>query len=100
MSNRQKNRRPKYSLEFKKDAVQLVTEKGYTHEQSAKNLGISTSALGRWVRAEAVVPPKKRISSTLVEQSEWQKLRHQVKQLEMEREILKKAMVFFAKELE
>lgn len=98
MSNRQKNRRPKYSLEFKKDAVQLVTEKGYTHDQAAKNLGISTPV--RWVRAEAVAPPKKRISSTLVEQSELQKLRHQVKQLEMEREILKKAMVFFAKELE
>jgi transposase len=36
MSNQQKNRRPKYSLEFKKDAVQLVIEKGYTHEEAAK----------------------------------------------------------------
>lgn len=99
MSQKTKNRRPKYSLEFKKDAVQLVVEKGYTHEQAAKNLGISTSALGRWVRAETGAVTQNSSAVTLSEQSELLKLRNQVKQLEMEREILKKAMVFFAKEV-
>lgn len=46
MSNQIKHKRPKYTLEFKKDAAKLVIEKGYTHEQAATNLGISTSALG------------------------------------------------------
>ena len=52
MSNQTKQKRPKYTLEFKKDAAKLVIEKGYTHEQAANSLGLSLSAIGRWVRAE------------------------------------------------
>lgn len=51
-SNQIKHKRPKYTLEFKQDAAKLVNEKGYTHKQAADNLGISLSAIGRWVRAE------------------------------------------------
>ena len=52
MSNQTKQKRPKYTLEFKKDVARLVIEKGYTHDQAAESLGISLSALGRWVREE------------------------------------------------
>jgi len=52
MSNQNKQKRPKYTIEFKQDAAKLVNEKGYTHKQAADNLGISLSAIGRWVRAE------------------------------------------------
>lgn len=52
MSNQNKHKRPKYTLEFKQDAAKLVNEKGYTHQQAADNLGISLSAIGRWGRAE------------------------------------------------
>ena len=52
MSNQTKQKRPKYTLEFKKDVARLVIEKGYTHDQATESLGISLSALGRWVRAE------------------------------------------------
>ena len=52
MSSENKQKRPKYTLEFKKDVAKLVFEKGYTQEQAANNLGISKSALSRWVRAE------------------------------------------------
>ena len=52
MSTENKQKRPKYTLEFKKDAAKLVIEKSYTQEQAANNLGISKSALSRWVRAE------------------------------------------------
>jgi transposase len=52
MSNQIKHKRPKYNLEFKQDAAKLVIDKGYTHQQAADNLGISLSAIGRWVRAE------------------------------------------------
>ena len=41
MSIENKQKRPKYTLEFKKDAAKLVIEKGYTQEQAANNLGIS-----------------------------------------------------------
>jgi len=105
MSNETKQKRPKYTLEFKKDAAQLVIEKGYTHNQAADSLGISLSALGRWVRAErglatSVSAEKKAVLLNLTDQTELRRLRKENEQLRMEREILKKAAVFFAKEVE
>jgi transposase len=47
MSNQNKQKRPKYTIEFKQDATKLVNEKGYTHKQATDNLGISLSAIGR-----------------------------------------------------
>lgn len=103
MNNQTNQKRPKYTLEFKQDAAKLVIEKGYTHEQAAKNLGVSESALGRWVRAErgtaSVFQPKKTLLN-LNSQDELTRLRKENEQLRMEREILKKAAVFFAKEVE
>ena len=52
MSTKSNQKRPDYTLEFKQDAAKLVNEKGYTHQQVADSLGISLSAIGRWVRAE------------------------------------------------
>ena len=103
MSNQIKHKRPKYSLEFKKDAAKLVIENGYTQEQAATNLGVSISALGRWVRAEQGTPIKSAVKGSkpnLDEHAELIKLRKENEQLRMEREILKKAAVFFAKEVE
>ena len=50
MANEKKHKRPKYSLEFNQDASNLVLEKGYSQQQAADHLGISLSALGRWVK--------------------------------------------------
>ena len=103
MSNQNKHKRPKYTLEFKQDAAKLVNEKGYTHKQAANNLGISLSAIGRWVRAEqdptTASSTKKKVFN-LTDQDELSRLRKEVEQLRMEREILKKAAVFFAQELQ
>ena len=92
MSAEIKHKRPKYTLDFKKDAAKLVIEKGYTHEQAANNLGISKSAIGRWVRTEQG-PPKKTLGQpirpNLDEHAEILKLRKEVEQLRMDREILK-----------
>jgi transposase-like protein len=52
LTNEKIHKRPKYSLEFKQDAAKLVLEKGYSQPQAADHLGLSLSALGRWVRAE------------------------------------------------
>ena len=103
MSTENKQKRPQYTLEFKQDAAKLVNEKGYTHKQAADNLGISLSAIGRWVRAEqgSIAPlSSKKSVLNLIDQGELTRLRKEVEQLRMEREILKKAAVFFAKELQ
>jgi transposase len=104
MSNDKKHNRPKYSLEFKQDATKLVLEKGYSQQQAADHLGISLSALARWVRAERK-PSKpdsteKKSNLNLADHDELIRLRKENEQLRMEREILKKAAVFFAKETE
>jgi transposase len=103
MNNTNKQKKPDFTIEFKQSAAKLVNEKGYTHRQAADNLGVSLSAIGRWVRAErgpvATNTTKKKIFN-LLEQDELIRLRKEVEQLRMEREILKKAAVFFAKELQ
>lgn len=97
-------KKPTYSLEFKQDAAKLVLEKGYSQQQAADHLGISLSALARWVKAErpprATEPLNKKAALSLSEHDELRRLRKENEQLRMEREILKKAAVFFAKEVE
>ena len=104
MSNEKKHNRPKFSLEFKQDATKLVLEKGYSQQQAADHLGISQSALGRWVRAERKPSSNestaKKSCLSLGDHDELIRLRKENEQLRMEREILKKAAVFFAKEAE
>jgi transposase len=98
MSNQTKQKSPQYTLEFKKDAAKLVVEKGYAHNQAADSLGLSLSALGRWVRTElgpaTSVSAEKKSVLNLTDQSELLRLRKENEQLRMEREILKKAAVF------
>ena len=92
MNNQTKQKRPKYTIEFKQDAAKLILEKGYTHRQAADNLGISLSALGRWVKAEqdlAAVSILKRGVLNLSDQDELTRLRKEDERLRMEREILK-----------
>jgi transposase len=102
MNNQIKRPNPKFSLEFKQDAVKLVTEKGYTHQQVADSLGISLSAIGHWSRAEcgpASPSSTKTAILNLAGQAELLRLRKEIEQLRMERAIIKKAAVFFAKEI-
>jgi transposase len=104
MSNKNKSTRPKFSLEFKQDAARLVIEKGYTQQEAADHLGVSLSAMRRWVKAERPLvkddSSSKKAGLNLANQDELLRLRKENEQLRMEREILKKAAVFFAKETE
>jgi transposase len=81
MSNQNNHKRPKYTIEFKQDAAKLVNEKGYTHKQAADNLGVSLSAIGRWVRAEqkptTASATKKKVLN-LTDQDELTHLRKEV----------------------
>ena len=96
-----KHPKSKFSLIFKQDAVKLVREKGYSCQQAADGHGVSLSALRRWVRTEkeALSPTGPgQASLSLAEREELVRLRKERTNLLMEREILKKAAVFFARE--
>ncbi|AWK13573.1 transposase [Candidatus Fukatsuia symbiotica] len=89
------------TLEFKQDAAKLVLEKAYTCQQAADSLGVSLSAIKSWVKAErgGVSPVgSEQASLSLAEREELLRLRKERNNLLIEREILKKAAVFFAKE--
>jgi len=92
--------RKKYSKEFKLDAVSLVTEQGYSRSEAARSLGINANMLGRWVNELQTEDGQAfRGNGKLTpEQEENKQLKAQVKRLQMEKDILKKATVFFAKE--
>jgi transposase len=92
--------RKKYSKEFKLDAVSLVREQGYTRAEAARSLGINANMLGRWTKELQCKDGQTfRGNGKLTpEQEENRKLKAQVKRLEMEKDILKKATVFFAAE--
>ena len=92
--------RKTYSKEFKLDAIALVREQNYSIAKAARNLEVTPQILGRWIKeAENDDGQAFRGNGKLTpEQDEIRKLKAQVKRLEMEREILKKATVFFAKE--
>jgi len=93
--------RKKYSKEFKLDAVSLVADQGYSRAEAARSLGLNSNMLGRWVSEYRIDGGQSfRGNGKLTpEQEEIRKLRSQVKNLKMEKEILKKATVFFAKEM-
>ena len=92
-------KRQKYSKEFKLDAVRLVTEQGYSIAETARNLGLNANMLGRWkieaAESEGAFRGNGKLSP---EQLELRRLKAENRQLRMEREILKKATAFFAKE--
>ena len=92
--------RREFSKEFKRDAISLVIEQGYSRVDAAKSLGIHSALLSRWVReyTEDGVDAFRGKGKLRPEQEELRQLREENKRLKMEKEILKKAAVFFAKE--
>jgi transposase len=92
--------RQQYSKEFKLDAISLVLEQGYSRSEAARSLEINANMLGRWIKEhEAPEGQAFRGNGKLTaEQAEIRRLREENRRLKMEKEILKKATVFFAKE--
>ena len=94
-----KRKRRAFTPEFKADAVRLCHVGDRSIAQVAKDLDLTETALREWVARAAVdagkaAPP----SLTSTEREELQKLRRDTKRLLVEREILKKAAAFFARE--
>lgn len=93
----ERDTRRKYTEDFKRDAVGLVTEQGYTLSEAARSLDINATMLRRWKQAIEEEASGSRLSAD--EREELKQLRKEVRQLRMEKEILKKASQYFAKEM-
>jgi len=92
--------RRKFTREFKVEAVKLVRERGVTMAQAARDLGVHGTVLRRWVQewaadSQQAFPGQGQMKP---EQLEIERLRREVTKLKAERDILKKAAAYFAKE--
>ncbi len=92
--------RKKYPKEFKLDAVSLVLDQNYSRAEAARSLGLNATMLGRWIKEQKDNDGQAfRGNGKLTpEQEEIRRLKEENKRLKMEKDILKKATVFFAKE--
>ena len=89
--------RRNFTREFKLSAVKLVQEQGYSVVEAAKSLGVDPGSLRDWLKRLAPQAGSGVDSDTAV-RAELRRLREENKRLLMEREILKKATVFFARQ--
>lgn len=89
--------RRQFSEEFKAGAVRLVLDEGKTVSAVARELDLTASALSGWVRQARADRSKGKTGLTTEERQELARLRKEVRELRIEREILKKAAAFFAK---
>jgi transposase len=96
---KKKRARRKFTKEFKAEAVKLVLDEGKTVGQASQDLDLTESALRLWVEREKTERGQGRPGAlTAAEREEFSRLRKENRQLRMERDILKKATAFFARE--
>lgn len=90
--------RREFTDDFRAGAARLVLDEGKTVTQVSRDLDLTPSALRTWVRQARADRTHGRTGLTTEEREELRRLRKEVRELRMEREILKKAAAFFAKE--
>ena len=92
-------KRRSFSKDFKLEAVKLIKEGGLSVARAAKDLGVYETSLRRWIKQYEVDQGNSPAGAlTTSEKEELRRLRREVRTLRMEREVLKKATAFFAKE--
>lgn len=94
-------KRREYTNEFKIDAAKLVEEQGYTVNDTAERLGIPQANLTRWLRQyrKGQLEIGKQRATPTTEEAEVRELKAEVKRLEQEIAILKKAASYFARQM-
>jgi transposase len=95
-----KKKRKNYSREFKMEAVGLITEKGYSIAEASRNLGIDYSVLRRWKNQltddpQNAFPGKGNLKAA---DEEMCRLKRELERITEERDILKKALAYFAED--
>lgn len=91
--------RRSFSEEFKRDAVNLIVKQDYSFAAAAKAVGVGEGSLRLWHRKFAPQAEPAADDAAMAElRTENQRLRRELRQAELEREILKKAAAYFAKE--
>ena len=89
-----------FSREFKLEAVKLVKERGVSMAQASRDLDVQTNVQSKWIRDDEADPVQAfpGQGQMKADQAEIAKLKKEVAKLKMERDILKKAAAYFAKE--
>jgi transposase len=90
--------RPPYPPEFRVEAVRLIRSSGKPLSKISRDLGVSEQSLRVWIKQADLDEGRRDDGLTSAEQEELRTLRRKVRVLEEEREILKKAAAFFARE--
>ena len=92
--------RRRFTTEFKREAVRQAQQPGVSRAKVARELGLNANMLGRWVRqfssGKWETTPGKPLESE--QQLEIERLRRELTEAQTERDILKKAVAYFAKE--
>jgi transposase len=92
------NTKKKFTEEFRREAIKLVTEQGYSQSEAGKSLGINGKNISRWLKESQLKKHSPAIQTKQDVNEELNRLRKENHRLKLEREILKKAAAFFANE--
>ena len=95
---KQRRQRRAFTDEFKAEAIRLVLDEGKTVSAVARELDLTASALRTWVERARADRTKGKTGLTTAEREELSRLRKELRVVRMERDILKKAAAFFAKD--
>jgi transposase len=90
--------RPAYAPEFRAEAVRLVRAGGRNPEQLARDLGCTAQSIRTWMRQADLDEGRRDDGLTSAEREELRRLRAENRVLKMERDLLKKAAAFFARD--
>jgi len=93
-------RNQRYSPEFKDEAVRQIVDRGFSVTEVSDRLGVSSHSLYKWVKAVKPDKTEEQAAALIEAKSEVLKLRAQLRRSEEERDILKKAARYFAREPE
>ena len=99
MADQVKRKRRSFSEQFKRDAANLILVEGYSASAAAKAVGVDNRTMRAWRdKFAAELPPAAKDATVEELQDEVKRLRKQLREAELDNEILKKATAYFAKE--